>query len=103
MQELHQEQLLLAYHDRSDGGLLATLCEMAFAGGSGLNVRLDGLGSKPSVSSQAEAVVPIPASADCVDQGPGEAAPESGPEPVLPDPIAALFSEELGAVLQVKR
>ncbi len=32
--------LLLAYHDRSDGGLFATLCEMAFAGRSGLDVRV---------------------------------------------------------------
>ncbi|HEX2796664.1 MAG TPA: phosphoribosylformylglycinamidine synthase, partial [Immundisolibacter sp.] len=39
--------LLLAYHDRSDGGLLATLCEMAFAGHCGLDVDLDGAGSHP--------------------------------------------------------
>jgi phosphoribosylformylglycinamidine synthase len=31
---------LLAYHDRSDGGLLATLCEMAFAGHCGLRIDL---------------------------------------------------------------
>lgn len=53
---------LLAYHDRSDGGLLVTLAEMAFAGHTGLTVSLDGLGS---------------------------------------DPVAALFSEELGVVVQV--
>ncbi|MCP5157518.1 MAG: phosphoribosylformylglycinamidine synthase [Ectothiorhodospiraceae bacterium] len=35
---------LLAYHDRSDGGLLATLAEMAFAAGCGLEVTLDALG-----------------------------------------------------------
>jgi len=29
---------ILAYHDRSDGGLFVTLCEMAFAGGSGVDV-----------------------------------------------------------------
>ena len=29
---LRAQNLLLAYHDRSDGGLFATLCEMAFAG-----------------------------------------------------------------------
>ena len=39
--------LLLAYHDRSDGGLLATLCEMAFAGHCGLDIDLDGAGSQP--------------------------------------------------------
>ncbi|MGD2137301.1 MAG: phosphoribosylformylglycinamidine synthase subunit PurQ, partial [Gammaproteobacteria bacterium] len=54
----------LAYHDRSDGGLLATLCEMAFAGHAGVSVSLDALGA---------------------------------------DPLAALFAEELGAVLQVRR
>src|SRR5690606_3057391 len=35
--------LLLAYHDRSDGGLLTTVLEMAFAGHCGLNLCLDGL------------------------------------------------------------
>ncbi|MGH8505371.1 MAG: phosphoribosylformylglycinamidine synthase [Stenotrophobium sp.] len=54
---------LLAYHDRSDGGLWVTLCEMAFAGHCGLQVEIDALG---------------------------------------PDALAALFSEELGMVLQVR-
>jgi phosphoribosylformylglycinamidine synthase len=35
---------LLAYHDRSDGGLFATLCEMAFAGHCGLDVDVTELG-----------------------------------------------------------
>jgi phosphoribosylformylglycinamidine synthase len=56
--------LLLAYHDRSDGGLFVTLAEMAFAGRCGLEVQLD-------------------------SGGPGAA-------------VAALFAEELGAVLQVR-
>ncbi|MBA1330173.1 hypothetical protein QQ73_02955, partial [Candidatus Endoriftia persephone str. Guaymas] len=63
IQELNRDGLLLAYHDRSDGGLLATLAEMAFAGRTGLNVELDDL--------------------------PGE-------------PLALLFNEELGAVVQVR-
>ena len=63
VQELNAEGLLLAYHDRSDGGLFATLCEMAFAGRCGLDVQLEDLGD---------------------------------------DVLAALFSEELGAVLQVR-
>jgi phosphoribosylformylglycinamidine synthase len=62
--ELRAEGLLLAYHDRSDGGLFATLAEMAFASGTGLEIELDG-----SVS----------------------------------DPLAWLFNEELGAVLQVRK
>ena len=53
---------ILAYHDRSDGGLLATLVEMSFAGHIGISVDVFGLGD---------------------------------------DPIAALFNEELGAVIQV--
>lgn len=41
IQGLNQDELLLAYHDRSDGGLLATLAEMAFAGRCGLEISLD--------------------------------------------------------------
>jgi phosphoribosylformylglycinamidine synthase len=38
--ELRDAGLVLAYHDRSDGGLLATLAEMSFAGHVGLDVGL---------------------------------------------------------------
>ena len=38
--ELRRESLLLAYHDRSDGGLIVTLIEMAFAGHCGLDIDL---------------------------------------------------------------
>jgi phosphoribosylformylglycinamidine synthase len=61
--ELREAELVLAYHDRSDGGVFATLVEMAFAGHCGLDVRLP--------------------------EGSG-------------GPLAAFFSEELGAVLQVR-
>jgi phosphoribosylformylglycinamidine synthase len=44
VQELAADSLLLAYHDRSDGGLFVTLCEMAFAARCGLRINLDGLG-----------------------------------------------------------
>ena len=67
VQSLNAGGQLLAYHDRSDGGLLVTLLEMAFAGHCGLQLALDALADRP------------------------EALP------------AALFSEELGAVLQVRR
>lgn len=41
--ELHQvDDLVLAYHDRSDGGLIVTLLEMAFAGRSGLKAEISG-------------------------------------------------------------
>lgn len=62
IQNLNASGLLHAYHDRSDGGLLATLCEMAFAGRVGLSVDLDHRSK---------------------------------------DPIAQLFNEELGAVIQI--
>ena len=38
---LIDRNLLLAYHDRSDGGLFATLCEMAFAGRVGLDIDIN--------------------------------------------------------------
>jgi phosphoribosylformylglycinamidine synthase len=60
IRELKDRGLLLAYHDRSDGGVLVTLLEMAFAGHCGLEIELKSV-----------------------------------------DPIAACFSEELGAVVQV--
>ncbi|PCJ32925.1 MAG: phosphoribosylformylglycinamidine synthase [Gammaproteobacteria bacterium] len=44
IQQLKQDDLLLAYHDRSDGGLIGTLCEMAFAGHCGVDIKLTGLG-----------------------------------------------------------
>ncbi len=47
IQSLIRQGLLLAYHDRSDGGLFACLCEMAFAGGTGLDVALDDLPGSP--------------------------------------------------------
>jgi len=79
IQDLAEEGRLLAYHDRSDGGLLACLAEMMFASGLGLDVTLGGR-SEP-----------------VEDEAAGEA-----PEPVpLEDRIAMLFAEELGAVVQV--
>ncbi len=47
IQGLNEERLLLAYHDRSDGGLFTTICEMAFAGHVGVDIHLDGLGENP--------------------------------------------------------
>ncbi len=41
IQGLNADNKLLAYHDRSDGGLFTTLCEMAFAAHTGIDVRLD--------------------------------------------------------------
>ncbi|MED9963471.1 MAG: phosphoribosylformylglycinamidine synthase, partial [Haemophilus parainfluenzae] len=44
MQALVAERKLLAYHDRSDGGLITTLAEMAFAGNCGVDVDISALG-----------------------------------------------------------
>ncbi|QTE97046.1 phosphoribosylformylglycinamidine synthase [Shewanella algae] len=44
-QQLVAERSLLAYHDKSDGGLFTTLVEMAFAGHTGLNVDISALAS----------------------------------------------------------
>ncbi len=45
IQECLAQNLLLAGHDRSDGGLVTTLLEMAFAGNCGLQIALEGEGS----------------------------------------------------------
>ncbi|HBX56047.1 phosphoribosylformylglycinamidine synthase [Pseudomonas sp. UBA2684] len=48
IQGLNADGRLLAYHDRSDGGLLVTALEMAFAGHCGLNLYLDSLADNPA-------------------------------------------------------
>ncbi|WP_032092357.1 phosphoribosylformylglycinamidine synthase [Necropsobacter rosorum] len=63
MQTLVGQEKLLAYHDRSDGGLVVTLAEMAFAGHCGVSVDISALGDND---------------------------------------LSVLFSEELGAVIQVR-
>ncbi len=45
--KLVKEDKILAYHDRSDGGLFTTLCEMMFAAKCGLDVDIDALGDDP--------------------------------------------------------
>jgi phosphoribosylformylglycinamidine synthase len=68
VRRLAAEDLLLAYHDRSDGGLFVCLAEMAFASRGGLSIDLDELCDGSAAGS-----------------------------------MAALFAEELGAVVQVRR
>ncbi|BES71911.1 phosphoribosylformylglycinamidine synthase [Marinobacter nanhaiticus D15-8W] len=48
IQGLNTDDKLLAYHDRSDGGMFATLVEMAFAGHTGIDIKLDGLAEESS-------------------------------------------------------
>ncbi len=68
IQQLNSAGLLLAYHDRSDGGLFTTLAEMAFAGHCGVDVQMEELlGSAQDAvrvlfSEEAGAVLQIPRS-----------------------------------------
>ena len=65
IQQLNRDGRLLAYHDRSDGGLFVTVCEMMFAGRCGATLDVTALTADGT--------------------------------------LAALFSEELGAVIQTRR
>jgi phosphoribosylformylglycinamidine synthase len=78
---------LLAYHDRSDGGLYATLCEMAFAGRSGLTVNLDILAMEGEHAA---------------DHGDAKNWAGQVAERRNELTLRALFNEELGAVIQVR-
>jgi phosphoribosylformylglycinamidine synthase len=50
LQALNRAGALLAYHDRSDGGLLAAVCEMAFAARCGLDLDVAAIdGAAPAV------------------------------------------------------
>ncbi|MGJ4804958.1 phosphoribosylformylglycinamidine synthase [Luteimonas sp. SDU82] len=66
VRDAREAGLLRAYHDRSDGGTFAALCEMAFCSHRGLDIDLDGWGE-----DRAE------------------------------DAFRTLFTEELGAVVQI--
>ena len=46
VQEMLDQDYIMAYHDRSDGGLITTLCEMAFAGRCGIKVDVQKLGDQ---------------------------------------------------------
>jgi len=50
LQELISEDLILAGHDRSDGGLITTLLEMAFSGNCGVEIAISG--QQSAISSQ---------------------------------------------------
>lgn len=78
---------ILAYHDRSDGGLLATVCEMAFAGHTGVSINLDMLTFDANVA----------------DWGDYKIRPEQVAVQRDEATIKALFAEEAGAVIQVPR
>ena len=83
---LRAQGLLLAYHDRSDGGLWAAACEMAFAGHTGVSLNVDMLVTegegKADVGDAKNWASQVGARRDELT-------------------LKALFNEELGALLQV--
>jgi phosphoribosylformylglycinamidine synthase len=87
---LRQENKILAYHDRSDGGLWATVCEMAFAGHTGVSLNVDLLVTEGDgiADSRAE-----------YGDSKNWAGQVSSRRTQLT--LEALFNEELGAVIQV--
>ncbi len=85
IQSLNRDGKILAYHDRSDGGLFATVCEMSFASHVGVSLNLDGLCYDPLMN----------------DVDGSERFPQIAGR--LRDRVlTALFNEELGAVLQIR-
>ncbi|MDD4101001.1 MAG: phosphoribosylformylglycinamidine synthase [Kiritimatiellae bacterium] len=57
VQELVASGLLLAYHDRSDGGAVVTLAEMAISGGRGVSVELPGKDTLAALFSEEAGVI----------------------------------------------
>ena len=79
VQRLNQEDLLLAYHDRSDGGLFATVCEMMFASHCGVTLWMDRFFDEYVLGDGTQSID------DRIHL------------------LHLLFNEELGAVFQIKR
>lgn len=86
IQSLNQQGLILSYHDRSDGGLFATVCEMAFAGHTGVSLNVDMLTIDPHTA----------------DAGDFKIRAEQISVQRHERTLTALFNEELGAVIQVR-
>ncbi|MFN7570716.1 MAG: phosphoribosylformylglycinamidine synthase, partial [Betaproteobacteria bacterium] len=86
VREIGNAGRLLAYHDRSDGGLWATACEMAFAGHCGLTLNVDMLALDPLA----------------LDAGDYKIRPEQVAVRRHELTLRALFNEELGCVLQIR-
>ncbi|KZF20233.1 phosphoribosylformylglycinamidine synthase-like protein [Xylona heveae TC161] len=56
IQQLHESGVVLAYHDRSDGGLFTTLAEMMFAGRCGLEIDIEGIAASSETASVVKAL-----------------------------------------------
>ncbi len=85
VQGLIGRDLVLAGHDVSDGGVVTTLLEMAFSGNCGFSVALEGHEH--------------PLAEVSVNTNRGQSSRRSS---ALDDPIAALFAEELGLVIECR-
>jgi len=92
VQSLNKAGLLLAYHDKSDGGLFATLAEMMIASRCGLSVSLDAI-TQPVRPERSEG-------SDALASSSNPSASASGR---TDSTLSALFNEELGAVVQIRR
>ncbi|MDZ7858584.1 phosphoribosylformylglycinamidine synthase [Sphaerotilus sp.] len=88
--QLRTEGKLLAYHDRSDGGLWAAACEMAFAGHVGVSLNVDMLVTEGDGITDSRA-----------DTGDSKNWATQVGERRNELTLKALFNEELGAVIQV--
>jgi phosphoribosylformylglycinamidine synthase len=88
--QLRREGRLLAYHDRSDGGLWAAVCEMAFAGHVGVSLNIDLLVTEGDGISDSRA-----------DMGDSKNWASQVGERRNELTLKALFNEELGVVIQV--
>ena len=88
--DLRQQGLLLAYHDKSDGGLWATVCEMAFAGRVGVDLNIDLLVTEGDGVSDSRA-----------DHGDSKNWAQQVGARREELSLQALFNEELGVVIQV--
>lgn len=92
IQQMLAEDLILSYHDRSDGGLFATVAEMAFAGRKGVSLLLDKLSNGREACPQASA-----------DNTNGSERRSEGTPPNHGNLLGILFSEELGAVIEIDK
>jgi phosphoribosylformylglycinamidine synthase len=88
---LRADDKLLAYHDRSDGGLWAAVCEMAFAGHLGVSLNVDLLVTEGDGIADSRA-----------EHGDSKNWASQVSERRNERTLAALFNEELGAVIQVR-
>lgn len=87
IRSLHNDGLIHAYHDRSDGGLLATVAEMGFASKTGISLNIDMLTIDPHAA----------------DWGDYKIRPEQVAVQRDELTLKALFNEEAGAVIQVQQ